>query len=51
MLPDGEGLAMWRYSVIRQPEPLISKVTEVEYIRKSVAQNRLLCARALRPLF
>ena len=29
---NGHGLAMWRYSVIRQPEPLLSKVTEDENI-------------------
>jgi hypothetical protein len=27
-----QGLAMWRYSVIRQPEPLLSKVNEDEII-------------------
>jgi len=27
---NGSGLAMWRYSVIRQPEPLLIKVTKVD---------------------
>lgn len=47
-----QGLAMWRYSVLRMPEPLFSKVNEDEntfyclalFVKRSYSQS-MLCVR------